>query len=65
MVNEIRATCPPIAGVANGAMVLHDSLLANMSLGTMQEVLGPKIDGSNNLDQIFHEDNLDFFIMLS
>jgi hybrid polyketide synthase/nonribosomal peptide synthetase ACE1 len=65
VVIDIRASCPPIAGVANGAMVLHDSLFSGMSLGTMQDVLGPKIDGTNNLDQIFHDDDLDFFILFS
>ncbi|KAL9605858.1 MAG: hypothetical protein Q9179_000968 [Wetmoreana sp. 5 TL-2023] len=65
VVKEIRATCPPIAGVANGAMVLEDSLFSNMSLETMQQVLGPKIDGTNNLDQVFYDDDLDFFILFS
>jgi hybrid polyketide synthase / nonribosomal peptide synthetase ACE1 len=46
-------------------MVLHDSLFSGMSLDTMQKVLGPKIDGTNNLDQLFHDDALDFFILFS
>ena len=46
-------------------MVLHDTLFSRMSVETMQEVLGPKIDGSNNLDQAFYNDDLDFFVMLS
>ncbi|KAL9019148.1 MAG: hypothetical protein Q9185_003579 [Variospora sp. 1 TL-2023] len=65
VVAKIKATCPPIAGVVNGAMVLHDVLFSRMSLEMMQKVLGPKIDGSNNLDEVFYDDNLDFFIMLS
>ena len=65
VVNDIRASCPPIAGVANGAMVLHDSSFMGMSLDTMQKALGPKIDGSNNLDALFHDDDLDFFILFS
>ncbi|KAI0479373.1 hypothetical protein GGR56DRAFT_665124 [Xylariaceae sp. FL0804] len=63
VVNNIKATCPPIAGVANGAMVLHNALFSGMSTETMQEVLGPNIDGTNHLDQIFHHDLLDFFIL--
>lgn len=63
--NDIRASCPPIAGVANGAMVLHDSLFSGMPLEVMQKVLGPKIDGTNNLDQLFYNDDLDFFILFS
>ena len=65
VVKDIRMTCPPIAGVANGAMVLEDQLFANMSTDTMRRVLGPKIDGSNNLDDVFHDDDLDFFILFS
>ncbi|KAL8974635.1 MAG: hypothetical protein Q9197_001123 [Variospora fuerteventurae] len=65
VVDKIKATCPPIAGVVNGAMVLHDTLFSRMSLEMMQKVLEPKIDGSNNLDEVFYDDDLDFFIMLS
>ncbi|PYI00702.1 lovastatin nonaketide synthase [Aspergillus sclerotiicarbonarius CBS 121057] len=65
VVSDVRATCPPIAGVANGAMVLKDTLLSNMSVETMQVVLGPKIDGSRNLDEVFYNEPLDFFILFS
>lgn len=46
-------------------MVLHDCLFSGMSVDIMQKVLGPKIDGSDNLEQLFYNDNLDFFIMFS
>ncbi|KAF2281157.1 uncharacterized protein EI97DRAFT_472412 [Westerdykella ornata] len=65
VVKDIRATCPPIAGIANGAMVLNDALFSKMSAEAMNKVLGPKIIGTNNLDQLFHEDKLDFFILFS
>ena len=65
VVNEIRATCPPIAGVANGAMVLNDALFSKMSTEKMAQVLGPKIDGSNNVDEIFYNEELDFFVLFS
>ncbi|KAL8833493.1 MAG: hypothetical protein Q9170_004238 [Blastenia crenularia] len=64
-VNEIRASCPPIAGVANGAMVLDDTLFSDMSFDSMQTVLKPKIDGTNNLDEFFYNDELDFFMLFS
>ncbi|KAJ5493860.1 Acyl transferase/acyl hydrolase/lysophospholipase [Penicillium fimorum] len=64
-VDEIRATCPPIAGIANGAMILEDQLFSNMSAESMQRVLGPKIDGSKNLDDIFYNEDLEFFVMFS
>ncbi|KAH7032562.1 uncharacterized protein B0I36DRAFT_265553 [Microdochium trichocladiopsis] len=65
VVTTIKETCPPIAGVANGAMVLHDCLFSGMSVDIMQKVLGPKIDGSNNLEQVFRDDVLDFFVLFS
>lgn len=65
VVNDIRTTCPPIAGVANGAMVLHDSLFEKMSVEIMQKVLGPKIEGANILDNLFKNVDLDFFVMFS
>lgn len=65
VVKDVRATCPPIAGVANGAMVLSDALFSNMSSDAMRQVLGPKIDGSKNLDDFFHDEALDFFVLFS
>ena len=65
VVKTISASCPPIAGVVNGAMVLSDALFAGMSFDAMREVLRPKIEGSYNLDQVFHSYDLDFFVLLS
>lgn len=56
---------PPIAGVANGAMVLADVSLQNMTYDQMVRVLRPKIDGSILVDKIFHSDPLDFFVLFS
>lgn len=64
-VKDLRTTCPPIAGVANGAVIFDDQLFANMSAESMRKVLGPKIDGSKNLDRIFHDVKLDFFVLFS
>lgn len=46
-------------------MVLKDTLFSKMSVETMQAVLGPKIDGTRNLDEVFYDDALDFFILFS
>ena len=62
---EICRTLPPIAGVANGAMILRDRLFHNMDLDTMIDVIKPKITGSEYLDQLFPKDTLDFFILFS
>ena len=63
--DEIRDTLPPIAGVANGAMILIDRTFQNMDLRTMTDVLRPKVDGSKYLDELFSENILDFFILFS
>lgn len=65
VVTEIRSTMPQIAGVANAAMVLRDKPFDNLSLEEFQVVLGPKVNGSRNLDELFFSDSLDFFIMFS
>ncbi|KAH1492661.1 hypothetical protein KXX52_004018 [Aspergillus fumigatus] len=63
---EIRQTLPPIAGVANAAMVMQDIMLSNMELDDLQTVMKPKVDSSRYLHEIFgHSHPLDFFILFS
>lgn len=63
--DEICRTLPPVAGVANGAMLLRDKMFHNMELDAMVEVLKPKVEGSKYLDELFPEDTLDFFVLFS
>lgn len=56
---------PPIAGVAQGAMILRDTLFAETTLETVDAVLGPKVQGSLYLDELFYDAPLDWFIFLS
>ncbi|KAF6220917.1 hypothetical protein HO133_002597 [Letharia lupina] len=65
VVDEIKNTGPPIAGVANGAALFDDSLFSEMSLEKMEKVIKPKIDGTNYLNEIFSDNKLDFFIVFS
>ncbi|KAL2819623.1 lovastatin nonaketide synthase [Aspergillus cavernicola] len=62
---EVSETLPPIAGVANAAMVLQDIMLSNMELDDLLAVLRPKVDGSRYLDEVFSNHPLDFFILFS
>ncbi|TVY91566.1 Fusaridione A synthetase [Lachnellula willkommii] len=62
---RIKRTMPKIAGISNGALIVADSPFNEMSLDEMTKVLKPKVDGSLLLDEIFHEEPLDFFIMFS
>ncbi|KAJ3578897.1 hypothetical protein NPX13_g1668 [Xylaria arbuscula] len=63
--NEICTTMPAIAGVVHGAGLLHDMAIENMSLENFLDVASPKVQGSLNLDRLFQEDTLDFFILFS
>ena len=46
-------------------MVLDDTLFSKMAAEQMTKVLGPKIDGSKNVDEAFNDENLDFFVLFS
>lgn len=61
----ICRTLPPIVGVLNGAMVLRDVSIQNMSFEQVSDVFRPKVYGSIYLDRIFEHENLDFFILFS
>ncbi|KAK2598639.1 hypothetical protein N8I77_012034 [Diaporthe amygdali] len=67
---EIRENMPPVAGVAQGAMVLDDVLIADMTLDQMLKVTRPKVEGSVHLERLFRGDDkktplLDFFVFFS
>ena len=62
---HLAATLPPVGGVVNGAMVLRDRVFSQMSLDTMHAVLGPKTLGSANLNAVFTDPAMEFFIMTS
>ncbi|KAI1174234.1 hypothetical protein F4777DRAFT_393782 [Nemania sp. FL0916] len=63
--HEMGKTMPAVGGIVNGAMVLDDRTFAQMTLETWNRVLRPKTVGSSNLDRVFSERDLDFFIMTS
>lgn len=56
---------PPIGGVAQGAMVLQDTMFLDLDLPRFNAVLQPKVQGSIHLDELFSEDSLDFMIFFS
>ncbi len=65
LVDEIRSTMPPVGGVANGAMVLMDSVFSDASLDQARRIMSPKVRGTEYLDSIFGNEALDFFILFS
>jgi hybrid polyketide synthase/nonribosomal peptide synthetase ACE1 len=62
---EISRECPPLAGIINGAVVLQDQMFLDMDIDGFNKTLAPKIDSTTHLDEIFRDDILDFFIVLS
>lgn len=56
---------PPIGGVAQGAMVLADAMFIDLDLERVQRVMGPKVKGSMNLEEIFSGTPLEFFVFFS
>nr|WOL36632.1 highly reducing polyketide synthase [Pseudogymnoascus verrucosus] len=62
---ECNQDMPPIRGVIQGAMLLKDSVLEQMTLEDYTGTIRPKVQGSWNLHQLFSSQDLDFFIMLS
>ncbi|KAK2051856.1 putative polyketide synthetase [Colletotrichum caudatum] len=61
----IDTTMPAIAGVAQGAMVLHDTMFSELDIERVEKVTKPKVQGSLYLEEIFHDTNLDFFVFFS
>ncbi len=59
---KIRATMPPVAGVANGTLILKDRGLASMDLETFHANTKCKVEGTENLDEMFPRNTLDWFI---
>ncbi|KAJ2992168.1 hypothetical protein NUW58_g2256 [Xylaria curta] len=63
--NESCLTMPAFGGVAQGAMVLRDVAVQNMSLQDFVESTAPKVQGSMHLNDLFQDDSLDFFVSFS
>ena len=63
--NKIVQTMPMIGGVAQGAMVLQDTMFLDLDLPRLNKVLLPKVQGSILLDELFSTDTLEFMIFFS
>jgi NAD(P)-dependent dehydrogenase (short-subunit alcohol dehydrogenase family)/acyl carrier protein len=65
MVDSIRSTMPPIAGVVHSAAVLEDAVLTSLDPGQITRVLEPKALCAWHLHLHTLDDPLDFFVMFS
>lgn len=65
VISHIQTELPPLAGVCNGAMVLRDKSFLDMDVEDLNVVLQPKVKGSQILNEVLGNMELDFFIFLS
>jgi phthiocerol/phenolphthiocerol synthesis type-I polyketide synthase C len=65
VLNDIRASMPPIAGAVHAAMVVDDGLVEGLTAERIQAVLAPKLDGALNLDRLTRSDDIELFILYS
>ncbi len=63
--DQALAHMPPLKGVVHCAAQLHDALLTDQTLDTLQKALGPKALGAWNLHLYTQTMDLDFFILFS
>lgn len=63
--DDILRTMPPIAGVANGAMVLRDASVVQMTFEQLDTVLRSKVQSTLTLDRLFSSNVLDWFVGFS
>lgn len=62
---KVRESLPPIRGVFHVAGVLDDALLTELGVDRFDRVMGPKMQGSWNLDRATTADPLEFFVLFS
>ena len=65
LIEDLRQRHGRVAGVVHAAMVLDDALLRDTNADRLAAVLGPKIDGANNLDAATATLDLDYFVLFS
>lgn len=63
--SQTERDMPPICGVAHAAMVLSDRSFGELTVNDFSVVFGPKVQGTQNLHDLFQDQQLDFFVMFS
>ena len=65
LLKKVKMSMPPIVGVIHAAMVLEDTILANLDVERLNRVLAPKVRGAENLDKLTRDLKLDYFVLFS
>jgi acyl carrier protein len=65
LIDHLKETMPPLAGIFHGAAVLDDGLLVDMDKDRFTRVMMPKIAGVLHLHKYSRDFPLDFFVNIS
>ncbi|AKT40701.1 type I polyketide synthase [Chondromyces crocatus] len=65
LLDDLRATLPPLRGIVHAAGVLDDALLLQQDVAKLRKVMAPKVAGAWNLHALTRETALDFFVLYS
>ncbi|MCI4677484.1 SDR family NAD(P)-dependent oxidoreductase [Rhodoblastus acidophilus] len=63
--DALAASEPSLAGIMHAAMILDDSVIANLDEARLAAVLRPKATGAENLDRLTRGMTLDYFWLFS
>jgi polyketide synthase PksJ len=62
---RIRQKMSPVVGIVHSAGVIKDQVIGRKHIDDVQRVIGAKMTGLWNLDQVSKDDPLDFFLLFS
>lgn len=65
LLDDVRASMPPLRGVLHAAMVLDDDLLGRLDYPRVRAALSPKLAGAWRLHELTADDDLDLFVLFS
>jgi len=65
LLDQIYRDMPPLAGILHAAMVMDDTLIANLDADRLHQVLAPKIQGAWHLHNLTQHLPLEHFILYS
>ncbi|MDB6055018.1 MAG: polyketide synthase [Verrucomicrobiales bacterium] len=65
VLKEGRTQLPPVRGVLHAAGTLSDGSIRHQTHEKYQQVLGPKVNGALNLQELTWTNDLDFFVLFS
>ncbi len=65
VLDKVRGTMPPLAGVFHAAGVIDDGPLVQQTGQRLREVMAPKVGGAWNLHELTANQPLDWFVLFS